>query len=32
MRIVLKVDEHGNVLEKFNSVKDAAEKLGLSSG
>ena len=32
MRIVLKVDEHGNVLEKFYSVKDAAEKLGLSSG
>ena len=32
MRIVLKVDEQGNVLEKFCSVKDAAEKLGLSSG
>lgn len=32
MRIVLKVDEQGNVLEKFYSVKDAAEKLGLSSG
>lgn len=32
MRIVLKVDGQGNVLEKFYSVKDAAEKLGLSSG
>ena len=31
MRIVLKVDEQGNVLEKFYSVKDAAEKLGLCS-
>lgn len=31
MRIVLKVDEQGNVLEKFYSVKDAAEKLGINS-
>ena len=31
MRIVLKVDEHGNVLEKFCSVKDASEKLGINS-
>jgi hypothetical protein len=31
MRIVLKVDEHGNVLEKFRSVKDASEKLGINS-
>ena len=30
-RMVLKVDEQGNVLEKFCSVKDAAEKLGLCS-
>lgn len=31
MRIVLKVDEHGNVLEKFCSVKDASGKLGINS-
>lgn len=31
MRAVLKVDEQGTVLEKFCSVKDAAERLGLCS-
>ena len=31
MRIVLKVDEQGNVLEKFCSVKDASGKLGINS-